>query len=106
MLLLIFACSSPEKLAYDHATLMCEFLADCQLLDAFEYTTSRVECLEDEESNALARTRTEDDASLLEACTNSIEQLDCSAAYEQEYFLSEACTTWLEATDQQVPDQE
>ena len=98
MLLLIFACSSPEKLAYDHGNLVCEFFEECQLLDTFEYTTS-TECLETEESNALSRTQTEDEMSLLKDCNNSIEKLHCTAVYEQEFYLSEACTTWLEATN-------
>ena len=105
MLLLLFACTTPEELSIAHANIVCSYLDECQLLQTFDYESTDA-CLENEESLAFLRTKTEDDALLLEECNESLKSIECSAVYEQEYFLTEKCSIWLEATEEQVASQE
>ena len=100
MLFILFACSTPEKLATEHSNIFCTYLEECQLLQVFEYDTTD-SCLSD--STPLP---SEDTQQLLIDCTDSLQEADCNAVYAQEYYITEACTSWENAALQQASSQE
>ena len=97
MIFLLVGCLSPQKASEEHTTALCTYLTDCDILISYGYENAG-EC-ENDQTLANPENLNSEQVKLLDNCTDSLYSADCIDVYNENIYLTDACTDWSNSSN-------